>query len=58
MAGVQGFEGQIETLSGPYVGLPFPLYTYGDSDVISMPARFRRRLVGRTLRNDFSLSSR
>ena len=26
-------------------------YTYGDSDVISMPAGFRRHLVGKTLRN-------
>jgi len=25
----------------------------GDSDVISMPAGFRRHLVGKTLRNDF-----
>ena len=29
------------------------LYTYGDSDVISMPADFRRHLVGKTLRNVF-----
>jgi len=28
-------------------------YTYGDSDVISMPAGFRRHLVGKTLRNVF-----
>ena len=27
--------------------------TYGDSDVISMPAGCRRHLVGKTLRNDF-----
>jgi len=26
-------------------------YTYGDSDVISMPAGFRRHLVGKTLRS-------
>ena len=26
-------------------------YTYGDSDVISMPTGFRRHLVGKTLRN-------
>jgi len=29
------------------------LNTYGDSDVISMPAGFRRHLVGKTLRNVF-----
>jgi len=29
------------------------MYTYGDSDVISMPAGFCRHLVGNTLRNDF-----
>jgi len=28
-------------------------YTWGDSDVISMPAGFRRHLVGKTLRNVF-----
>jgi len=26
-------------------------YTYGDRDVLSMPARFRRHVVGKTLRN-------
>ena len=29
------------------------VYTYGDSDVISIPAGFRRHLVGKTLRNVF-----
>jgi len=29
------------------------VYTQGDSDVISMPAGFRRHLVGKTLRNVF-----
>jgi len=28
-------------------------YIQGDNDVISMPAAFRRHLVGKTLRNDF-----
>jgi len=28
-------------------------YTWGDSDVISMLAGFRRRLVDKTLRNNF-----
>ena len=28
-------------------------YTLGDSDVFSMPAVFRRHLVGKTLRNIF-----
>jgi len=28
-------------------------YTQGDSGVISMPAGFRRHLVGKTLRTDF-----
>jgi len=28
-------------------------YTSGDSDAISMPAGFRRHLVGKTLRNNF-----
>ena len=27
-------------------------YTQSDSDVISMPAGFRRHLVGKTLKND------
>jgi len=30
-----------------------PPCTYGDNDVISMPAGFRRHLVGETLRNVF-----
>ena len=30
-------------------------YTQGDIDEISMPAGFRRHLVGKTLRNVFSL---
>jgi len=29
-------------------------YTQGDSDVISMLAGFRRRLVDKTLRNNFT----
>ena len=29
-------------------------YTQGDSDVISMPAGFRRHLVGKTLRSDIT----
>ena len=29
------------------------VYTQGDSDVISVPAGFRRHLVGKTLRNVF-----
>jgi len=41
--------------------LPLPLsslicytvYTYGESDIISMPVGFRRHVVGKTLRNDF-----
>jgi len=28
-------------------------YTQGDSDVISMPAGFRRHLVGKTFSNNF-----
>ena len=28
-------------------------YTEGDSDIISMPAGFRRHLVGKTFRNVF-----
>jgi len=28
-------------------------YTYGDSDVVSIPAGFRRHLVGPTVRNVF-----
>jgi len=32
-------------------------YTYGDSDVISVPAGVRRHLVGRTLRNVFTVIS-
>ena len=32
-------------------------YTYGDSDVISMPAGFRRHLVGKTLINVFTVIS-
>jgi len=31
----------------------YTVYTYGDSDVISMPVGFRRHDVGKTLRNDF-----
>ena len=31
----------------------FKTYTQGDSDVISMPAGFRRHLVGKTLKNVF-----
>jgi len=30
---------------------PMYFYTWGDSDVISMPVGFRRHLVGKTLRN-------
>jgi len=33
------------------------LYTWGDCDVISMPAGFRRHLVGKTLRNVFTVMS-
>jgi len=29
------------------------MYTQGDSDVISVPAGFRRHLVGKSLRNVF-----
>jgi len=31
------------------------LYVYGDSGVISMPAGFRRHLVGKTLLNVFTV---
>jgi len=34
----------------PFYG-PRCIYTYGDSDVISMPADFRRHLLGKTLIN-------
>jgi len=33
------------------------LNTYGDSGVISVPAGFRRHLVGKTLRNVFTVIS-
>jgi len=33
------------------------VYTYGDSDAISMPAGFRRHLVGKTLINVFHYAS-
>jgi len=40
----------------PFVyALHFLRYTYGDSDVISTPARFRRHLVGETLINVFTV---
>ena len=34
-----------------------PFYTYGDGDVISMPAGFRRHLVGKTPINVFTVIS-
>ena len=38
---------------GLNVSVYFVRYTQGDSDVISMPAGFRRHLVGKTLINVF-----
>jgi len=38
--------------------MPFIVYTQGDSDVISVPAGFRRHLVGKTPLNVFSLCYR
>jgi len=35
--------------------MPFIVYTQGDSEVISVPAGFRRHLVGKTPLNVFSL---
>ena len=43
-------------LPGPSVE-PAQSNTWGDSDVISMPAGFRRRLVGKTLINVFHCDS-
>jgi len=53
-------EGSQGSLLGTYSWMPgharrryFQCYTQGDSDVISMPAGFRRHLVGKTFRNNF-----
>jgi len=42
-----------QQLSREQHGFDTVAYTQGDSDVIPMPAGFRRHLVGKTLRNVF-----